>query len=63
MDLKDFKILKILSEEKNIKKTADRLFISQPAISWRIQQLEKELNVRILIRTCVMQLLSIIGYW
>lgn len=50
MDFKDFNILRVLYEEKNIKKTADRLFLSQPAISYRIQQLEKELNINILLR-------------
>ncbi|MCZ8516665.1 LysR family transcriptional regulator [Paenibacillus filicis] len=48
MDFKDFTVLQVLNEEKNIKKTADRLFLSQPAISYRIQQLEKELNIPIL---------------
>ncbi len=50
MDFKDLAILNVLYEEKNIKKAADRLFLSQPAISYRIQQLEKELGTIILIR-------------
>jgi DNA-binding transcriptional LysR family regulator len=50
VDFRDFAILQVLYEEKNIKKAADRLFLSQPAITYRIQQLEKELNLIILIR-------------
>jgi DNA-binding transcriptional LysR family regulator len=50
VDFRDFAILQVLFEEKNIKKAADRLFLSQPAITYRIQQLEKELDIAILIR-------------
>jgi DNA-binding transcriptional LysR family regulator len=50
VDFRDFAILQVLYDEKNIKKAADRLFLSQPAITYRIQQLEKELNLIILIR-------------
>ncbi|WP_026564648.1 LysR family transcriptional regulator [Bacillus sp. UNC41MFS5] len=50
MDFRDFTILEVLFEEKNIKKAADRLYLSQPAITYRIQQLEKELDIVILIR-------------
>jgi DNA-binding transcriptional LysR family regulator len=50
MDFKDFAILQVLYEEMNIKKAAERLYISQPAVSYRIQQLERELNSKLLIR-------------
>jgi DNA-binding transcriptional LysR family regulator len=50
VDFRDFAILQVLFEEKNIKKAADRLFLSQPAITYRIQQMEKELDIIILIR-------------
>lgn len=50
MDFRDFDILQVLFEEKNIKKAADRLFLSQPAVTYRINQLEKDLNIPILIR-------------
>lgn len=50
MDFRDLAILQVIYEEKNIKKAADRLFISQPAITYRIHQLEKELNIDLLIR-------------
>lgn len=50
MDYKDWVIFKILVEEQNMTKTAERLFISQPALSYRLQNLEKELGVKILNR-------------
>lgn len=50
MDFRDFAILQVLYEEKNIKKAAERLFLSQPAITYRIRHLEKELDIIILIR-------------
>lgn len=50
MDYKDWVIFKILAEEQNLTKTAERLFISQPALSYRLQNLEKELGVKILNR-------------
>lgn len=51
MDSKDWKIIKILSEEKNITKAAKRLYISQPAITYRLKTLEKEFNTKLFIRT------------
>lgn len=50
MDYKDWVIFKILAEEQNLTKTAERLFISQPALSYRLQNLEKELGVKIINR-------------
>ncbi len=50
MDTKDFLLLKVLYEEKNITHTASRLFMSQPAISDRLHKLEQEFNCRIIIR-------------
>jgi DNA-binding transcriptional LysR family regulator len=50
VDFRDFDILQVLFEEKNIKRAADRLFLSQPAITYRINQLEKDLDIPILIR-------------
>jgi DNA-binding transcriptional LysR family regulator len=51
MDQKDWQILKILQEEKNITKAAERLYISQPALTYRIKSLEKEFGVQILHRS------------
>lgn len=50
MDDKDWIILKTIAEEKNMTKAADRLFISQPALTYRLRNLEKEFDARIVSR-------------
>lgn len=50
MDDKDWLMLQVISEEKNITKTAERLYISQPAISKRLKNLEREFGAKILQR-------------
>lgn len=50
MDEKDWHILTTLHEEKNITKSAQRLYISQPALTYRLQQLEKEFDTKIVSR-------------
>ncbi|WP_301108765.1 LysR family transcriptional regulator [Sporosarcina sp.] len=50
MNERDWLILQILYEEKNITKTAHRLYISQPALTNRLQLLEKEFGVQIVNR-------------
>lgn len=50
MDYRDWLLLKVLSEEKNITKAADKLYISQPALTYRIQNLEKEFDSKIISR-------------
>ena len=50
MNEKDLLLIKTLFEEKNITHTAKRLFISQPAISDRLQRLESELNCSLIVR-------------
>ena len=47
---KDWLLLQVLSKEKNITKAAARLFMSQPALSGHIQQLEKEFGCPLIIR-------------
>jgi DNA-binding transcriptional LysR family regulator len=44
-------MLKTLAEEKNITRTAERLFISQPSITYRLHALEDELKIKIVFRT------------
>ena len=51
MDQKDWKILKLLHEEKNITKTSERLFVSQPSLSYRLKNIEKEMGTRIIFKT------------
>ena len=50
MDDRDWLILKVLFEKKNITKTAQSLYISQPSLTKRIQQMEKEFKVTIIER-------------
>ncbi|MFC7391714.1 LysR family transcriptional regulator [Scopulibacillus cellulosilyticus] len=50
MNDKDWVLLTILNEERNITKTAERLYISQPALSYRIQQLESYFQSQLFIR-------------
>ncbi len=50
MDNRDWLILKLLYEKKNISKTALSLYISQPALTSRLQQIEKEFGVQIVQR-------------
>lgn len=50
MNLKDAQIILSLNETKNITKTAERLFITQPALSKRIQNLEHDLGAPVLLR-------------
>lgn len=51
MDERDWKIISLLYKNKNITKTANDLFISQPALTGRIKQIERDLGVSILNRS------------
>ncbi|MCM3387606.1 LysR family transcriptional regulator [Ureibacillus chungkukjangi] len=50
MDEKDWLILQTIYKERNITKAAEQLYISQPSLTYRIQQLEEQLGVKILSR-------------
>ncbi|QYR24105.1 LysR family transcriptional regulator [Paenibacillus sp. sptzw28] len=50
MDYQDWLIIKVLFEKKNITKAAQSLYISQPALTRRIQQMEQEFKVTIIHR-------------
>ncbi len=50
MDQRDWHILQMLYREKNITKLAESLFMSQPALTKRIQQIENEYKVKIIHR-------------
>ena len=47
----DWKIIASLYNTKSISKTANLLFITQPALSKRLQMIEQELNTTLFIRT------------
>lgn len=51
MENRDWMILKVLYEEKNITKTAERLYVSQPTMTKKLRQIEKEFDVEIVQRT------------
>ena len=44
-------IIKVLAEEGNMRKAAERLFLSQPALSQRLQSIEKEWGEQLFIRS------------
>ena len=50
MDEKDCIILQTIYEERNITKASERLYTSQPALSYRIRELEKNFKVKLLLR-------------
>ena len=51
METRDWTILKVLHEEKNITKTAELLYVSQPAMTKRLKQIEREFGVEIVHRS------------
>lgn len=51
MDEKDYELLLDLNETKNITKTAQRLYLTQPAITKRIQKMEEELKCPLFLRS------------
>ena len=50
MEEKDWNMLTVLNEEMNITRAAKKLYTSQPALSYRIKQLEQEFDIEILHR-------------
>jgi DNA-binding transcriptional LysR family regulator len=50
MNIKDCTLLVTLNNEKSLTKVADKLFISQPAISYRLRQIEQQFDVKIVDR-------------
>ena len=49
-NLNFYKFFCVFAEEKNISKASERLLVSQPAVSFSIKELEKELNQKLFIR-------------
>ena len=50
MEDRDWLIIKVLNEQKNITKTAQALFISQPYLTTRIRHIEDEFGVKMVYR-------------
>ena len=44
VNLNLYKIFKVVAEEKKISKASEKLYISQPAVSFAIKELEKSLD-------------------
>lgn len=51
MDDKDWLILKQIAKDKNITKAAENLFMSQPAVTYRIKSMENDFGAKIFLRT------------
>lgn len=51
MNFKDLELIKILDDERNITSAATKLYIYQPSLSYKINTLEQELGVPLLIRS------------
>lgn len=51
MPMTELEIIKALAEEGNMRKAAERLFLSQPALSQRLQSMEKEWETLLFIRS------------
>lgn len=51
MTTSEAQILKILAEEGNMRKAAERLFLSQPALSQRLQSIEKGWGTQLFLRS------------
>lgn len=51
MTTTEAEIIKILAEEKNMRKAAERLFLTQPALSQRLQSIEKDWGAQLFIRS------------
>lgn len=49
--LSEFQLLAILAAEMNMRKAAERLFVSQPALSQRLQTIEKEWGTKLFVRS------------
>ena len=51
MNITEYEMLSVLAEELNMRKAADRLYVSQPALSQRLQSIEKRWGTKIFLRS------------
>ncbi|MEW9050294.1 MAG: LysR family transcriptional regulator [Neobacillus sp.] len=49
--ISEFQLLSVLAQEMNMRKASERLFVSQPALSQRLQNIEKEWGTKLFIRS------------
>ncbi|MCM3029138.1 MULTISPECIES: LysR family transcriptional regulator [unclassified Niallia] len=49
--ISELQLLKVLAQEMNMRKAAEKLFVSQPALSQRLQNIEKEWGAKLFIRS------------
>ncbi|MGP7818913.1 LysR family transcriptional regulator [Niallia sp. 01092] len=49
--MSELQLLTVLAQEMNMRKAAERLFVSQPALSQRLQTIEKEWGAQLFIRS------------
>jgi len=47
----DWSLLEAIYDEKNLTRAAEKLYISQPALTYRIQQIEQEFGVKVIYRS------------
>ena len=47
----EFQLLSVLAQEMNMRKASERLFVSQPALSQRLQTIEKDWGTKLFIRS------------
>lgn len=50
MDEKDWIAIKVLYEERNISKASERLYVSQPALTYRLKNLEEDFGAKIVFK-------------
>ncbi|MFS0782477.1 LysR family transcriptional regulator [Bacillus sp. 1P06AnD] len=51
MSNSEYQLLSVLAQEMNMRKAAERLFVSQPALSQRLQSIEKDWRTKIFVRS------------
>ncbi|MBD8068476.1 LysR family transcriptional regulator [Bacillus sp. PS06] len=51
MQFSEFQLLVVLNTEMNMRKAAEKLFVSQPALSQRLQSIEKAWDTKIFVRS------------
>ncbi|WP_409305251.1 LysR family transcriptional regulator [Peribacillus sp. SCS-155] len=51
MIFSEYQLLSVLAQEMNMRKAAERLFVSQPALSQRLQSIEKEWGTKLFLRS------------